>query len=250
MAPRRKQLTNRLRRSARMRHATVKRALAADPDRIEPSVPRRPGVEQIAPTPATDAVLAAETRGPLRVSIRKVSWLAGIMVVVAGVIVVSMLWFNRASDPTANLVPVLLLVGATTLALTVLLLLKGWHQSRMAFIQLTPSQRRLVRAVGPLAVQERLDLVNASEYWLRPQGSGWMSIDRNTFRDIEPLLLATQRNDLRVSRTTGNDVANDWAIAEARILYFPLPAVGVVVEIHDADGELVYRHPRYRPDDD
>ena len=248
MPRRRPKFQSRLSRSERMRSATVKHVRAAKPD--EDRAPDRPkrGVEYVGPTPETDAVIAFETQGAQRHGLREVAWLVGIMAFVAALVAIAMTQAGQAGDDYSKLIDVVLLIGGTTVGLTVLILLKRWHQSRMAFIGLKPLQRRLARVTGTLRVQERLNLVNARGYWLRAPGSAWMWIDSEAFEQIEPVLVASQQNDLSFQRRTDNDVARDWAVPDATILYHAHPTDGTVVEIHDADGELVYRHPKYRPD--
>jgi hypothetical protein len=249
MPRRRPKFQTRLSRSDRMRSATVKQVRAAQPDDAGPMRRSRSGVEYVGPSPATDAVIAHSTGGPLRYGLREVAWLIGIMTLVAVVIAVAMIQADQAGTDNSRLVTVALIIGATTVGLAVLIVLRRWHQGRMAFIRLAPEQRRLSRTTGTIRVQERLNLVNAREYWLRAPGSAWMNIDLQTFEQIEPVLVATQRNDLNFQRQTGNDVSRDWAIPDATILYHGHPHSGTVVEIHDADGNLVYRHPRYDPDE-
>jgi hypothetical protein len=247
MPRKRPKFQTRLARSERMRSATVKQVRAARPDDAGPTLRRQSGVEHVGPTPTTDAVIAHSTGAPLRYGVREVVWLVGGMVSVAIFLAILMIQSGNSGDDYSNLVGVVPLIGAATLGLAVLIVLKRWHQNRMAFIRLTPEQRRLARETGTLRLQERLNLDNAREYWLRAPGSDWMEIDRQTFEQIEPVLVATQRNDLNFQRQTGNDVSRDWAIPDATVLYHPHSQT--VVEIEGADGEPVYRHPHYRPDE-
>lgn len=231
-----------------MQSATIRRARETQPvDDRPPDRPRR-AVEYVGPTPATDAVIAAETTGPLRYGLRQVAWLVGAVTLVTIVVAVLMVRVGGTGDSRPTLQTVVLLIGAATVVLAAPILLRRWYQSHMASDRLTPQQRRLSRVTGTIRVQERLSPDNAREYWLRAPGSRWMAIDRQTFEQIEPFLVATQRNDLSFQRQTGNDVSRDWAMLDATILFHAHPHAGTVVEIHDADGELVFRHPHYRPE--
>lgn len=249
MPRRRPKFQTRLARSDRMRSAAVKQVRAAQPDGGHASDGSRRTVEYVGPTAATDAVIAYSTRKRKRNGFRAVAWLLAIMMVVAIVISVAIVQSGRAATASSTIVQSLLLIGTTTLGLSGLIVLVRWRRNRTVTQRASRVERRLTRTTGTIRVQERLDRDNAREYWLRAPGGDWMETDRTTFEQIEPLLVATQRNDLSFQRRTENDVSQDWALPDATILYHAHPEAGTVVEIHDADGELVYRHPHYSPDE-
>jgi hypothetical protein len=230
-----------------MRSATVKRALGGDAERVTPGVDRRRGVEHLDPTPATDAVLADQTAGYVRLAVIRIGWLVGSMALIALVMVYL---DQRPGEPfrlSRGLVDALLIVAAVTGLLGMTIFFGFWHRGRMLVLRLTPEQRRSARSTGMLHVQDRLTLVNSHEHWLKAPGSDWMLMDVQLLDGLEPHMEASQRNDLRVGRQTGNDVAEEWIVRDATILFHP--STRTVIEILDASGDLVYRHPKYRPQD-
>lgn len=235
MARRKRSFHTRLSRSGRMRSATVRRALGDDADRVTQGGLRRPGVEHFDSTAALDAVIADRRFGFLRSAAVELGWLVGIMALVA-VIAVSV---------APETVDVLRVVAAATGVLGVLIVFRRWRRGRMAVIRLTPEQRRCTRSTGTLRVQDRLTPANAHEHRLRAPGSDWMVVDAQVLEGLEPIMEASQRNDLTVGRRTENDVAREWVVRDASILLHD--GTRTILEIHDANGDLVYRHPRYRP---
>ena len=245
MARRKRPFQTRLSRSGRMRSATVKRALGDDADRVKQGGLRRPGVEHVDSTAALDAVIADRRFGALRSAAVELGWLGGITALVAVIAV----WVAQPPDQAFALTPetvdVLLVVAAAAGVLGLLIVFRRWRQGRMAFVRLTPEQRRCTRSTGTLRVQDRLTPDNAHEHRLRAPGSDWMVVDAQVLEGLEPIMEASQRNDLNVGRRTENDVAREWVVREASILFHH--GTRTILEIHDANGELVYRHPRYRP---
>jgi hypothetical protein len=252
MRPQKRKLQSRLSRSGRMRSATVKRASATNADLVRPGVGYRRGVRHVDPTPATDAVLYDETARSLRRAAVEVACLVGIMAVVAAVVA------YLARPPAQPLAPAsgpfglspgiasfLIGIAVVTGLLALILVLRRWHQGRTAAARLRKEERRCTLAAGPLAVQERETADGSREPWLRPEGGEWLHVEDEVFDALEPVLAETTRSPGALDRQTGNDVVREWTAPNTSVLYHQ--GTGTVIEIRDATGDLVYRHPNYRP---
>ena len=252
MRPQKRKLQNRLSRSGRMRSATVRRANATNADLVKPGVGYRRGVHAVDPTPATDAVLFDETAAMLRRAGVEVAWLVGIMAVVAAVVAYLARPPERA--PTAAPGPFglaegtfgfLVVAAALTGLLALLVVLRRWHQGRTAASRLRKDERRCTLAAGPLHLQERASAVGARTHWLRPEGGDWLPAEAPIFEALEPALDEATSNQAASDHQTGGDVVREWTAPNASVLYHQ--ARGTVIEVHDATGDLAYRHPKYRP---
>lgn len=244
--PRRKpRFQSRLSRSARMQSAAVKRALEAQVDTNGPSASGRGGVRYVGPSPETDAVLAGLTAAYSRAATVELAWLLGIMAVVAAAMVLVTAPNGESLPFSPTTVNMLLILAAVTVVLGILIVLRRRSQGQRIASQLPAGQRRFELVEGTLRVQDRLNADNAHEYWLRASGSDWMPIDRSTFGRLQPLLVGSQRDDLAIRLRSENDVAHDWTIPNATVLFHR--RTRTVVEIRDAEEELAYRHPRYQP---
>jgi hypothetical protein len=250
--PQKRKVQTRQSRSARMRSATVKRALATNADLVKPGVGYRRGLHPVDPTPATDTLLFDETARHLRRAAVEVVCLVGGMALVSAVVVYLGRSPQTALAPSPGtfglapgLVNVLIVIAAFTGVLALVVVVRRWQQGRKALTRLSRDERRCTLAAGSLQVQERETEVGSRVHWLRPDGGDWMLVEEAVFDALEPSLVEAPTGEVAFDRRTGSDVVQAWTIPNASILFHP--GAPTVIEIHDSTGDLVYRHPRYRP---
>jgi hypothetical protein len=252
MRPQKRKLQLRQSRAGRMRSAAVKQALATNTELVKPGVAYRRGVHQVEPTPATDALLFDQTAESLRRAAGEVAWLVVGMALVALVVTYLARPPEQPLGPapgmlglTPGMVNFLVVLAALTGVLGLLIVLRRWHQGRTAARRLSKDERRCALAAGTLHVQERETEIGSRAHWLRPLGDDWLPVERPVFEALEPLMVEKVRDDASVDQQSGGDVIQAWTVANATILFHR--QTQTIIEIHDLQGDVVYRHPCYRP---